>query len=397
MQSQRDEIPFGRRLSQIPRPLALTLALGALAGCGAKTAASATPGPMPASVELNAKQLDLIQIEAVRSLDFAQRQDAVGTIGFDQDNTTPVSTHYQGRILAIFVQLGDHVRRGQPLFTLESPDLVQAESTLIAAAGVRDLTGRALKRTRDLAADRGASQAALDQAVSDQITAEGAYAAARQAVKVFGKSEAEVDAIVHSRKVDPALIIRSPADGVISTRAAALGMLVQPGGSPAPVTVSDVSRLWMLAEAPETEAQDFRIGEAVSVKVDAVPGVTFPGRIQTIAANVDPNLHTVELRSEIRDPSGRLKPGMLASFRITTGPPSPGLALPQDGVVREGDGTLTAWVTRDRRHFVQRRITVGLSVDGYDQILTGLQPGELAVTKGAVFLDNMLNATPDDD
>ncbi|MDE2356796.1 MAG: efflux RND transporter periplasmic adaptor subunit [Alphaproteobacteria bacterium] len=352
---------------------------------------------MPGSVELNAKQLDLIRIEPVRSLAFAQRQDAMGTISFDQDRTSQVSTPYQGRIVAIFAQLGDHVRRGQPLFTLESPDLIQAESALIAAAGVRDLTDRALKRTRDLAADRGASQAALDQAVSDQMTAEGAYAAARQAVRVFGKSEAEIDAIIYSRKVDPALVIRSPTDGVISARAAAPGMLVQPGSNPAPFSVSDTSRLWMLAEAPEAEAQDFRIGEPVSVKVDAVPGVTFPGKIETIAANVDPNLHTVELRSEIRDPSGRLKPGMLASFRITTGPPVPGLALPQDGVVREGDGTLTAWVTRDRRHFFQRRVTVGLTVDGYDQILTGLEPGELAVTKGAVFLDNMLNATPDDD
>jgi cobalt-zinc-cadmium efflux system membrane fusion protein len=73
------------------------------------------------------------------------------------------------------------------------------------------------------------------------------------------------------------------------------------------------------------------------------------------------------------------------------------LALPVDGVVREGDGTTTTWVTTDRKHFTQRVIHIGLSRDGYDQIIDGLRPGEVTVTKGAVFIDNMLAADPDAD
>jgi len=134
----------------------------------------------------------------------------------------------------------------------------------------------------------------------------------------------------------------------------------------------------------------------VEVKVMAYPDRAFKGKVSKIYAAVDPNTHRITIRSEIRDPKDELRPGMLANFVIRVHNPVEATSIPENGVVREADGTMTAWVTTDRRHFVQRIIKPGLRLDGRVQILDGLRPGDLVVTDGAVFLSNMLQAPPSD-
>ena len=87
---------------------------------------------------------------------------------------------------------------------------------------------------------------------------------------------------------------------------------------------------------------------------------------------------------------------MLANFVIRTGDPTAAVAVPLDGVAREGDGTMSIWVTTDRHHFTKRTVKLGLQQDGFDQVLSGLHAGELVVSKGAILLSNMLNAPPED-
>jgi cobalt-zinc-cadmium efflux system membrane fusion protein len=128
----------------------------------------------------------------------------------------------------------------------------------------------------------------------------------------------------------------------------------------------------------------------VEVKVLAFPARRFDGKISTISSMVDPSTRRVWVRSEVADPQHELRAGMFATFVIRTGEPVRSPAIPIDGVVREPDGTMTAWVTTDRRRFTQRKVNVGLQRDGYRQILEGLQPGELVATEGALFLSNAL-------
>jgi cobalt-zinc-cadmium efflux system membrane fusion protein len=106
---------------------------------------------------------------------------------------------------------------------------------------------------------------------------------------------------------------------------------------------------------------------------------------------VDSQLHRGLVRAEIDDPAHELLPGMLASFLIVTGTPVTAIAVPLDSVVREGDGSMTVWVTKDRRHFTQRTVRIGLQDGGYDQVIEGLERDEQVVVKGAVYLDNMIN------
>jgi cobalt-zinc-cadmium efflux system membrane fusion protein len=126
------------------------------------------------------------------------------------------------------------------------------------------------------------------------------------------------------------------------------------------------------------------------VRLSAFPGRVFDGRITTIGASVDPNTRRVLVRSEVSDPQHELRSGMFANFVITIAPPvrSPGIAV--DGVAREGDGTMTVWVTADRRRFTKRTVKIGGLHDGYRQILEGVKIGELIATEGALFLSNAL-------
>ena len=302
-------------------------------GCGqrANTPASGTAVDTKASepvVELSASQLNAVKIELVGTYPFSVATEAVGNIDFDED--LPV---------------------------------VQAESALVAAAATFELSGKALARVRDLyAADGGVPQKELEQAMSDHETAQGALTAAREAVRVLGKTDPEIDRMISTRRIDP------------------------PGGS----------SKWMVANVTESDAPAVRVGQSVEARVPAHPDQVFKGKVVRIYAVIDPSTHRSKIRCAIADPRNELRPGMLANFAIRVRDPLEAVAVPADAVVREGDGTMTVWVTTDRHRFRQQVITPGLRQDERVEIRAGLERGELVVTEGAVFLSNLLQAPPTD-
>jgi cobalt-zinc-cadmium efflux system membrane fusion protein len=402
---------MGRRLSLKKVASAsgamLALAAGAvLLKCETNSHANeSTPRPANAviatqqpstTVELTASQLEAVKIGSVGTYEFPVDKETVGNISFADDLSVQVFPSYQGKIIKCRAELGDQVQKGQPLYTIESPDLIQAESNLIGAAATLDLTSKELSRAKELDGSSGVSQREYEQAISDEQTAEGALKAARDAVRVFGKTDAEIDQIIGSRKIDPALVVRSPISGEVTDFNGPEGLFVQPGNLPAPFTVSNVSIKWMLADVIESDIPVLHIGQPVEVNVMAYPDRLFHGKISKIYASVDPNTHRVTVRSEIADNQNELRPGMLANFVIRVHKPVQAPAIPANGVVREPDGTMVAWVTTDRHHFSQRVIKLGLRAEGQVEILDGLQQGELVVTDGAVFLSSMLEAPPSD-
>src|SRR5262249_59337624 len=154
---------------------------------------------------------------------------------------------YAGRIISSFGSVGDDVEKGQTLFTIDSPDLLSAESTLIAAAGVLQMTTRNLARLKELYATRAVSQRDYDQGISEQQTAEGNLRAGRDAVRLFGKTNEEIDRIIAERKADPTLVVPCPIADRVTARNAAPGLYVQPGDVPAPFTVANVHTTRVLA------------------------------------------------------------------------------------------------------------------------------------------------------
>ncbi len=343
------------------------------------------------TLNLSDLQLAAVKVEPVEDREFPVEKEAVGSIDFNEDLETQVFTPYQGKIIALYAAVGDDVKKGQTLFTIDSPDLLAAESNLIAAAGVLDLTDRNLKRMQELYTTRAVSQASLEQAISDQQTAEGNLRAGRDAVRIFGRTDAEIDHIVVARLADPTLVVTSPISGRITQRNAAPGLFVQPANPPPPYVVADIDTMWMLANVVEIDSPAFQVGQQVKVVLSAFPDRMFDGTITTIGATVDPNSRRVLVRSEIKDPLHGLRSGMFGNFTISIAAPVRSPAVPLDGVVREGDGTQTIWVTADRRRFTRRTVKIGDARDGYRQILKGVKVGELVATDGAIFLDNMVS------
>ncbi|MDE3067857.1 MAG: efflux RND transporter periplasmic adaptor subunit [Verrucomicrobiota bacterium] len=247
----------------------------------------------------------------------------------------------------------------------EDPAIVPAESTLLGAAATFTAASKQLARARELYQSKGVSQSELEQDIANEQTAEAALKAAQSALRALGKTDAQIDQMIAAGKIEPPPAARGPTK-------------------------------WAVADVPEADIPLFRVGQPVGVKVLAYPNRVFKGRISRIDATVDPNLHRQTVRCEVADPKNELRPGMLATVVIQVHKPVESIAIPANGVVREGDGTLTAWVTTDRRHFTQKIIKTGIREDGEVQILHGPQPGELVVTDGAIFLDNMANALPSD-
>ena len=371
--------------------LATTSANAAAEQSAAQPSNASAGDPLTAkTVAISETQLASIKVEPAAERLFPIEKEAVGSIDFNEEMSVQVFTNYPGRIIELFAKVGDEVTKGQRLFTIDSPDLIQAESTLISAAGMLELTTRSLNRAKGLYETRAIAQKEVEQATAEHQTAEGALKAARDNVRLFGKSDAEIDRIVHERRLDPVLVIPSPISGRVTARNAAPGLFVQPGNPPAPYAVTDISTMWMIANVAESDIPALTVDQHVRVKVKAYPDRVFEGRISTIAQMVDPNTHRALVRSEVADPRHELRSGMFANFIIRTGDPVRSVAIPLNGVVREGDGTMTVWVTTDRRHFVKRTVKIGMQRDGYHQILEGMQPGELVATDGAVFLSNAL-------
>lgn len=246
----------------------------------------------------------------------------------------------------------------------DDPALSQAESTLLGAAATYNLTQKELQRVNKLGGENGIAAKEMEQAVSDAQTADSALRAARDGVRILGKSDIQIDHMIATGRMDA------------------------PSAHP--------TEKWATVNVVESDTPLFRKGLPVKLSVDAFPGRWFTGAVAEVYSSVDPNSHRVTLRARIEDPRDDLRSGMLADVVVETGAPIAAIGIPDTGVVRQGDGTMTAWTTSDRRHFVQHVVTTGLHSDGNVQIIKGLNAGDQVVGNGAIFLDNMLQAVPSD-
>ena len=207
-------------------------------------------------------------------------------------------------------------------------------------------------------------------------------------MRIFGKTDAEIDRIVADRKVEFDADRTEPDLGPMVARNAAPGpdaARQRAGALHGGRHLDDVDD----RERDRDRRAAYRLGQPVEVRVPAYPDEVFKGHVTTLGAIIDPKTHRQLVRSEIEDPEHLLRAGMFANFVIRIGDPVSSLACRPNGVVREGDGTMTVWVTTDGRHFVKRTVKIGLQQDGWDQILMACSPANV-VTDGAIFLSNKL-------
>jgi cobalt-zinc-cadmium efflux system membrane fusion protein len=363
--------------------------------------AEASPVADPNLVTIDESQMQSIKFAIATLQAFRAEKIATGKIAFNEEVMTPVFSPYTGRVIRLLAKPGDTIKQGSPLFEIDTPDLVQAESDLITGGISLAKSGAALemaRRTEDrqhrlylnkavALKDWEQAEADVKNAERDVRSAETTLGAARDRLRVFGKSDEEIARIEKERVVDRVARVRSPIAGTITARKVGPGQFVKPD-SPDPLfTVANLSTVWLLADVYESDVPLLKVGQPVEVRVTAYPAEVFTARIAYIAPAVDPTTHRVAVRGVIENRGQRLKPDMFAGFRVLTNSEIQSLCVPTSAVIRNGDKT-SVWVIQDTNSFARREVTVGIEQRGNIQVLSGLQPGDRVVSEGSLFINN---------
>ena len=343
----------------------------------------------PGEIQLTSAQLPELKIGPVTAQSFESRREAIGIIDFNQDRTVQVFSPYQGRISKMLVRAGDDVARGQVLYTVQISDIATAAAALISTAGTLKVATQTLLRAQALYESQSIPLKELQQNTADQQAADAANRAARKTLALFGLTDKDIENAEIQRNVDTEMSVRSPFAGRVTARAGAVGKLVQPGSGTPPIVVADLQTLWMVANVPEAELAGYTVGQAVAVKVAAYPDMTFAGKINYIGDSADAASHRIMVRAEVPNVKRLLKPQMLANFNITLGAPVNAVAVPANAIAREGDGSVSVWVTQDGSRFKRRTVQVGQLQGGMVQVTAGLDAGERIARDKALFLSNL--------
>jgi len=374
-------------------------ALGEKPSLAANVATLAPPG----SFRPTESQWGGLTLMPVVSMAFRGERETDGRIATNDDTTTPVFSPFSGRVSQIFAKAGDRVARGDPLLEVEASEFVQAQNDLIAAKATLTtalaqltLAETAEKRQHALFDAKGGALKDWQQAELDLSSAKGAartadigLAAARNRLRILGKSAAEIAALEQTRQgaMSARAIVRSPIAGTVIQRQVGLGQYIASGASSPVFAIGDLARVWLVANVRETDAAAVRVGLPVEVGVPAYPDRIFQARLSYVAPALDPVTRRLPVRAEIDNSDGALKPEMFARFRIVTGTDSLVAAVPDKAVVREGE-TARVWVADlEARTLSLRRIRVGQTSEEMVEVLDGLRPGETVVTAGALFID----------
>ena len=361
---------------------------------------NAKTSAVPGTFRPTPDQLAGLEIVTVDKQNFRTEYATDGKIVANGDRVTPVFSPYSGRVTKIIANLGDYVRQGAPLLTLEAGEFVQGQNDL-AAAGAALSTARAQlnqaqineKRKHGLYDIKAGSLQDWQQSQSDLTTAQStvrsaeiALAAVRNRLHILGKTSTEIGNLENIAHMDPHTSIVAPIGGTVIDRQVGLGQYVQANASNPLYTVGDMSTVWLVANVREEDAPLMRRGASAEVRVAALPQKLFKAKITFVAASVDPNTHRLPVRAEIANPEGMLKPEMFASFTIAGGDEALGIGVPEQAILYEGD-TARVWIAQKEGTLALRSIRAGRNNSGMVEVLTGLAAGDKVVTSGSLFID----------
>jgi cobalt-zinc-cadmium efflux system membrane fusion protein len=345
-------------------------------------AAAASP---PGTFRATPQQLKTFTVESVQTHAFVSEELTEGKIGINGDRATPVISPYSGRVTRVIGGLGDTVKAGAPLATVEASEFVQAQNDLKVAAAQVKLARINETRKHALFDAKGGSLQDWQQAQADLAAAETALNAVRNRLKIFGKTEVDIANLESLQAMNPVATITAPIAGVVVDRQVGPGQYLQSGGTPV-FTIADPTSVWLLANVREADAGAVKLGQPVEVRVPAYPKRIFKARLTYVAAVVDPVTHRLPVRAEIDNHDLALKPEMFATFRIVTSGATESPAVPAAAVVYEG-AAAHVWVVAGDGLLAYRAIRTGRSDDGLVEVLDGLKAGERIVTKGGLFID----------
>jgi membrane fusion protein, heavy metal efflux system len=341
-----------------------------------------------------------LTIQPVTERAFRAEHVTEGKIAVDEDRSTPVFSPYAGRVTKLLARPGDSVTQGQPLFVIEAADTVQAQNDFITAMtglnkarSALDLAQLQHRRAKDLFEGKAVplkdfqqAEATLIQAQNDLRSTETALEAARNKLRILGLTDEAITAFQEKGRINPETTILAPIAGTVVQRKIGPGQYVNSGASDPVFVIGDLSTVWLTAFVRETEASAVSVGQELTFNLLALPGRTLTGRINYVAAAIDPATRRLTVRSTVNNANGQLKPEMFATVTIYAPGDQPSVGVPKQALIYEGD-QVRVWVAHEDKSIELRQIKTGLTNGDLVEVHGNLRPGEQIVTKGSLFID----------
>ncbi|MCK1272473.1 MULTISPECIES: efflux RND transporter periplasmic adaptor subunit [unclassified Bradyrhizobium] len=341
-----------------------------------------------------------LTIEPVKAKTFRAEYVTEGKVAVDEDRSTPVFSPYAGRVTKLLAKPGEVLKQGQPLFTIEAADTVQAQNDFIAAMSSQnkaksaiDLADIQFKRAKDLyeghaipLKDYQQAEATQVQALNDMRSLATALEAARNKLRILGFTDETIKAFQDKGVINPEVTIYSPIAGTVVQRKIGPGQYVNSGASDPVFVVGDLSTVWLTAFVRESDAAAVCIGQDITVNVMALPGRPLTAKVNYVAAAIDPNTRRLLVRATIDNKDGLLKPEMFANVTIYSSGDRAAPAVPKQALIYEAD-KVRLWVAREDKSVELREIKIGLINGNLVEVTSNLKPGEQVVTKGSLFID----------
>src|ERR1700732_2652567 len=379
--------------SILARTLAVALAAAvSTAACSPKTdGGSPNSGGVPqtasvaaSNVKLTPAQQENVRLYTVTAAKFRKTIEATGVVDFDNDQATSVLAPFSGPVSRLLVSLGEHVKQGQPLAAVDSPDFATAISVYRKAISTAQTARRLADLDKDLVEHNGVSRREADQAESDDANAEADREAALQSLvslQVPAQAIKDIQAGRPVSRLDG--IIRAPVTGTVVEKLITPGQLLQGGTTPC-FTVADLSRVWVMAQVFGSDLQSVSVGDQAEI-MTGIGSNKFSGTVDNISALVDPDTRSVVARVVGKNPGGFLKKKMYVRVVIQAHQENAAFLVPVSAVLRDDVNLPFVYLVQADGSFARRHVTLGYrSGDQYD-IVDGLKAGDQIVVDGGIF------------
>jgi len=356
-----------------------------LTACGSKEAVEPVQETADSNlVELSPALQKQIQVIKVGNAEIRDLLRIPGSIQVDEQRTAKIGSPVTGRITDISAVLGQVVKQGQVLATVNSTELAQNQLDYIKALQQINLQAKAVDRAKVLLEADVISAAELQRREAELSGAKADLVAARNQLLVLGMSNSSISKLSHSAQMDTFSHVTARLAGTVISRKINVGQVVQPADEL--FVVADLSRVMAVAEVPERQIDLIEVGQEVDIEVPALNGKPIKGKLIYVADVVNPQTRTVTVRSEIKNFDREIKPEMLVSMLVQSKPVSR-LSVPVQAVVRENDKD-HVFVKVAPNKYRLREVVIGDDFQGMVAVLNGIEAEEIVVSEGAFHVNN---------
>ncbi len=362
----------------------LFVAVLCLSGCGRQEtdAQSANyAATKPGLFTVPADQMSHVQLYTVEPADLKRVLRLTGAVAYNAFRTTPVFSAIGGPVARVVVTPGQHVKRGQPMLYVSSPDFSQLRATYLKAFDAYAVASKNYARSQDLWAHHAIAEKDLLDAESARTQAQADLQNAEQNLRILGVKN---PASLAQGTPSPELPVLAPLDGEVVEQQVAPGQLLQAGATQC-FTISDMSTVWVLVNVYQNDLAYVHVGDPVTIHTDAYPQ-DFSGKISYIAAALDATSRTLQARIVTQNPGEKLKKDMYVTATVQAGDIRGALAVPDSALLRDAENEPFVYVSTGGNQFARRPVRTGQSMGGQTQVTNGLKPGDQVVAQGALFL-----------